>query len=612
MQPQPGSQLAGGRYVLESRITRSGMGEVWLAKQQGGGVSKTVVVKMIHPDLNAHREAQQRFFDEAQIVARINHPHVVKFYEFGEQESTLFQVMEYIEGYAFSQIVEHASRCGASIPIPVVCRLMADACQGLGFIHDMADDQGNNLGLVHRDISPQNLLVSNTGTLKIIDFGIVKAKTKTSRTRTGVIVGKLQYMSPEQLSSEELDFRSDIYSLGLVLYELLTLEPRFRGSNLLEIFYEAFNEPPPTIVNLRPDCPPELVSIVQKALAQSSQDRFAHAYDMQDALESLLHAQGTPINQRSISSFMSDLFAGRENVKEETTRIHAASLLSEFQQAMAEVDEETVNFASIDDLGDLDNDPLAGTMISTGNYQSTNETGQHTMASGLSASVETSLPTIPASPSQKRSSHTLQGPAVGHGTVQESSHWGVPRSEQPGHHSPAPPSEVRTPPQTTQTPSPASYKTPFSSAMAPPESPPVSPYITPSPISHGVVSEETVMLSTSDLNVGDSNFLAEESGLPTKMQLAAQRGQQAHEHIPETIPPPTFSQSQEIMTIENSQPHSPPLRQSTGGQAVSRPVATRKRPQKNTKSNNTIWLGLGLGFVAFLLGILIVYFLMGQ
>jgi serine/threonine protein kinase len=286
--------------------------------------------------------------------------------------------MEYIEGYASEKIIEQAKKKERPIPIPIICRIIADAAQGLGFIHNLTDENGVCLELVHRDISPQNLLISKTGTLKIIDFGIVKARQKTSRTRTGVIVGKLQYMSPEQLSSEDLDHRSDIYSLGLVLYELITLRPRFRGNSLLEIFYEAFNEPPPIITDLRLDCPPEVVHCVQKALAQNKEERYAHAYELEDDLERYIHASGMPITQRTIANYIEDLFVGNDKAREETTRIHASAMLSEYRTTndfgqsidddtihAMDIDELAPDMAKLEDLGELDyaTDGVDGTIV---------------------------------------------------------------------------------------------------------------------------------------------------------------------------------------------------------------------------------------------------------
>ena len=337
---QVGSQLAGGRYILESSLKRTGMAEIWLANQRGGvGFSKQVIIKMIHPDLNEQSEARRRFLDEARLASQIQHPHVVQIHDFGEEDNgLLYLVMEYIQGYDIETILQQAKDENRLIPLPIVCRLMADACQGLGFIHEMRDDYGNPMELVHRDISPQNFVVSSSGGIKIIDFGIVKARTKSSHTRTGVIVGKLQYMSPEQLSSEELDSRSDIYSLGLVLYELLTLKPRFRGNNMLEVFYEALNEPPPVVTDLRPDCPSELVQCVQKALAQKKEHRYNTAYEMQEALDNALMRLGSPTSHRQISQFLENpaSFAGVENSyytpEEQTTRVNAAELLASAPQ----------------------------------------------------------------------------------------------------------------------------------------------------------------------------------------------------------------------------------------------------------------------------------------
>lgn len=348
---QPGEQLAGGRFTLEQQITRSGMAEVWLARQTvGGGMSKSVVIKMIHPDLNAQQEARQRFFDEARFMSKIHHANVVQFYDFGEDsDDLLFQVMEYIDGYALEQVVARCRDIGRSIPISLICRLVSDACKGLGYIHELKDERGESMEMVHRDISPQNLLIAQSGTIKIIDFGIVKAKEKSSRTKTGVIVGKLQYMSPEQLSSEDLDRRSDIYSMGLVFYELLTLQQRFRGGNLLEVFYEALNEPPPAVVDLRPDCPPEVVACLHNALAMEKESRYASAYHMQEALVSFLHRQGHHVSERQIASFMQEIFLGDEDaMTEHTTQIHAASLLG--ANFMDDIGEETVAALATDIL----------------------------------------------------------------------------------------------------------------------------------------------------------------------------------------------------------------------------------------------------------------------
>ncbi|TNE49704.1 MAG: serine/threonine protein kinase [Deltaproteobacteria bacterium] len=609
----PGDQLAGGRYVLDSRITRSGMGEVWLARQQGGGVSKTVVVKMIHPDLNAHREAQQRFFDEAQIVARINHPHVVQFYEFGEQENMLYQVMEYIEGYAFSQITEQAKSQGATIPLPVICRLLADAAQGLGHIHDMTDEQGQRQELVHRDISPQNLLVSKTGTLKIIDFGIVKAKQKTSRTRTGVIVGKLQYMSPEQLSSEALDHRSDIYSLGLVLYEMLTLESRFRGSNLLEIFYEAFNEPLPQIVNLRPDCPQALIECVHRALAQEKENRFAHAYDMQDLLERYLHQQGSPCNQRDVASFLSNLFAGNEHVREETTRIHAASLLSEFQQSNEDPMDDTLaaNIAQLDDLGDLDGmDPLDGTMVSPvrgsrsnqritspphtlNSLSSVQESFEpHTMSSIQPGTVETSLPHTTLAPSHTLKGYGVDSPATQHDN--NTQRWvgaGIDTSPAQQQWS-----NVTSPHQQTAIHG-ANKHNPAQDVTNPGMS------IPSSAVQQGLVSEETVVLSTALMKDLD-------------------RKSPSHSSLP-TTPPPPASPSGGFAPPTIQQPRHPPPpgagmptttspRSKPSKAKAAKPSQPQAQAAKPSQGRSTIFIGMGLGFIAFLLGIFLVYFFMGR
>ncbi|MCB9639819.1 MAG: protein kinase [Myxococcales bacterium] len=309
MRMQVGTELADGRYILRERLKRTGMAEVWVAEQRGmHGFSKSVIVKMIHPDLSEQHEARTRFFDEARFASKIRHPNVVEIYDFGEENGIFYLVMEYIQGYDLEALVEKCKETGSKIPIPFICRLMADSAKGLQVIHALRDDRGQPVELVHRDISPQNLVVAASGVIKIIDFGVVKAKEKSSRTRTGVIVGKLQYMSPEQLSSEELDARSDVFSLGLVLFELLTLEPRFRGTNLLEIFYEALNEPMPDVAGKRGDCPPDIVECVKKSLAQKKADRFQSAQDMQRSLETHLIQQGIAVTESDIAGYLAQVF----------------------------------------------------------------------------------------------------------------------------------------------------------------------------------------------------------------------------------------------------------------------------------------------------------------
>ncbi len=309
MRMQVGTELADGRYTLRDRLKRTGMAEVWLAEQRGvHGFSKTVIVKMIHPDLNEQHEARTRFFDEARFASKIRHPNVVEIYDFGEQDGIFYLVMEYIQGYDLEALIEQCKKKQSSIPIALICRLMADAAKGLQIIHTIRDDRGQFLELVHRDISPQNLVVASSGVIKIIDFGVVKAREKSSRTRTGVIVGKLQYMSPEQLSSEELDARSDVFSLGLVMFELLTLEPRFRGSNLLEIFYEALNEPMPDVAAKRRDCPTDIVECVKRSLAQKKADRFQSAQEMQRTLEAHLIQQGIAVTESDLAGYLARIF----------------------------------------------------------------------------------------------------------------------------------------------------------------------------------------------------------------------------------------------------------------------------------------------------------------
>ncbi len=300
-----------GKYQLEKKLATGGMAEVWLARQTGiEGFNRHVVIKRILPHLAEDPEFVHMFLNEAKIASRFNHPNIAQIYDLGETEGTYFIAMEFIHGEDLARIMRRAFTTGQWVARPLAIRIVADACAGLYYAHSRTDEQGRPLRVVHRDISPQNILVSFDGSVKLVDFGIAKAADQASNTQSGALKGKFAYMAPEQAQGKPLDNRSDIFALGLVLYELITgIRPLKRESELatLQAALECVIEAPSKAV----DVPEEIDEVVMKALAKAQDDRYRDARQFQMALEQILVAEGTVATSVQISELMEHLFADR-------------------------------------------------------------------------------------------------------------------------------------------------------------------------------------------------------------------------------------------------------------------------------------------------------------
>ncbi|WP_047859080.1 serine/threonine protein kinase [Archangium gephyra] len=300
-----------GKYQLLKKLATGGMAEVWLARQKGiEGFAKNVVVKRILPHLAEDQEFVGMFGNEARIAARFNHPNIAQVYEFGEANGTYFIAMEFIHGEDLGRVMRKAYNAGGWIARPLAIRIVASACEGLYYAHTRTDDNGKPLKVVHRDISPQNILISFDGSVKLVDFGIAKAADQATATKSGAIKGKFAYMAPEQAAGKPLDHRADIFAIGLVLYELLTgTRPLKRESELgtLQAAMECNILPPSQVA----DVPPELDEVVMRALAKAADDRYRDARQMQLALEEFLVGQRWVAGSVQISELMETLFADR-------------------------------------------------------------------------------------------------------------------------------------------------------------------------------------------------------------------------------------------------------------------------------------------------------------
>ncbi|MBI5547863.1 MAG: serine/threonine protein kinase [Deltaproteobacteria bacterium] len=301
-----------GRYELLRRIAAGGMGEVFLARQVGmEGFEKLLVVKVLMPHLVEDREFVAMFFDEARIAARLNHPNVCQIFDLGLHEDAYYIAMEYIHGEDVVRLWKASRAKSRPVPLALAVRIAADAAAGLDYAHKAVDSSNRPLGLVHRDVSPQNILVTFDGGVKLIDFGVAKAAGRSSHTATGTLKGKYSYMSPEQAASRPIDHRSDVFALGVVLYEMATSLRLFKRDTEVSTLkaVEVCSVPRPSESN--PEIDGELEAIILKALARESADRYPDAAAFRLALEDWLVQKRLPASNAHLAAFMQELYAER-------------------------------------------------------------------------------------------------------------------------------------------------------------------------------------------------------------------------------------------------------------------------------------------------------------
>jgi serine/threonine protein kinase len=292
-----------GKYQLVRRLATGGMAEVFLAKAAGPmGFEKELVVKRILPHLAEDPRFVEMFLTEAKLAARLNHGNVVQIFDFGEQEDAYFIAMEYVEGLNLKTLSQRAFQRGTPIPYPLVARIVSLACEGVAYAHELLDSQsGNPLGVIHRDISTDNILVSMTGGVKVVDFGIAKAANVGQQTQGGVIKGKLSYLPPEYLQGSPIELRADIYALGVVLYELIAGRKPFVAENEAQLVQVIIRGQPTDIRTLRADVPAALVQVIERALQKNREARYASCRQMQADLERFLFQCGEPMGALQIA-----------------------------------------------------------------------------------------------------------------------------------------------------------------------------------------------------------------------------------------------------------------------------------------------------------------------
>jgi serine/threonine-protein kinase len=302
-----------GKYMLLRQLAVGGMAEVYLARASGpAGFEKECVIKRILPSLASDAQFVQMFLDEARIAARLSHPNIVQIFELGEvTPHDHFIAMEYVHGVDVQQILESERARSGRVPLAIALKLVSNVAEGLDAAHRATDSRGQALGIVHRDVTPSNVIVSFDGVAKILDFGIAKAVAKNGRTEVGVIKGKIPYMSPEQVDGQPLDARSDMFSLGVLLYELTTGHKPFDGQSPAEISIKILHDEPSPPEVLLTHYPGALALILRRAMAKKPDDRFGSARELQLALEEFLVGSGVRCSSHEVSAYLEELFPGR-------------------------------------------------------------------------------------------------------------------------------------------------------------------------------------------------------------------------------------------------------------------------------------------------------------
>ncbi|MGE0403951.1 MAG: serine/threonine protein kinase, partial [Kofleriaceae bacterium] len=303
-----------GDYELIRPLARGGMAELFLARSVGPeGFEKVIVLKRVLPHLAEDRRFVRAFLDEAKLVASLDHPNIAAVYDMGSADGSYYFTMELVRGVDVRTILQRCKRTCSTLPIEHAVIIARDTAAALHHAHERRGPEGP-LGLVHRDVSPSNVIVSFEGTPKLIDFGIAKATQSTSKTQTGSLKGKVAYMSPEQARGAAIDRRTDIFALGVILWEMIAGKRLFKCENDLATLQRIIYEPAPSLRDACPSCPDALVRIVSRALSLDPEQRHATAQELQLELEDLAHVHNLKLSTFALGTYLRGQFP--EQVRE--------------------------------------------------------------------------------------------------------------------------------------------------------------------------------------------------------------------------------------------------------------------------------------------------------
>ncbi len=307
-EPVAPTPQAFGRYELVYLLAQGGMGEVHLAKLTGAaGFEKLCIVKTILPQMATDKQFVDRFQHEAKTLVQLAHSNIAQVYDMGEVNSTYYMAIEYVAGVDLARVEDRARELGSAVPVPIALFIGQKLAEALGYAHRKAGPDGAPLGIVHRDVSPQNAMVSYEGEIKVIDFGLAKSAARSKHTLPATVMGKLGYMSPEQARGERLDHRSDIYSCGVVLWELLAGRQLFQGQTVGEMVGMMMNPKVPSLRELREDVSEAVDRAILRALAADPSERYSRSDDFARALNEQFVKEGSSISAEDLGNYVRGL-----------------------------------------------------------------------------------------------------------------------------------------------------------------------------------------------------------------------------------------------------------------------------------------------------------------
>jgi serine/threonine protein kinase len=334
--------MADSRYRITERVASGGMAEVFKGVAESlQGFKKNIALKRILPALTQNKKFVAMFLDEARLSLSLQHANIVQVFDIGHADDTYFIVMEYVDGVDLKALIEWRRRIGKRLPTATSLYIINEVCKGLSYAHEMVNPEtGRPLGIVHRDISPPNVLISKQGEVKVVDFGLAKATSQLETTDPGVVKGKMSYLSPEAARGDEVDSRADIFSVGILLYELLTGKRLFYGETDYQTVELVRNAKIPPIKAQNPEVEQELDDAVRRALAKRKEDRYQTATDLQDALAQYAYSRGLKVIARDVADLVRQCL--EEKAAESGGKRRAGNILDTLLQ------DEINKFTSVD------------------------------------------------------------------------------------------------------------------------------------------------------------------------------------------------------------------------------------------------------------------------
>jgi serine/threonine-protein kinase len=369
------------RYKVLEKIAAGGMAEVYRAESAGlEGFKKIVAIKRVLPHLSEKKQFIGMFLDEARVSAHLSHSNCVQVFDIGVGDNTYFIVMEYVDGSDLKGVIEYRRKLNQPFPVEEACLICVRICEGLAYAHELVDGKGENLHIVHRDMSPPNVLITRHGEVKIVDFGLAKANSQLERSEPGIIKGKFSYLSPEAAKGLAVDARTDIFAVGIILWELLAGRRLFMGESDLETVRMVQSARVPSLREINRNVPPELEVVMLKALTEDPAQRYQRARDFGAALNELLFKLGRSVSSFDIARLVEPIRQEREAKKRIQRRQSIIGTL---------IDEAMLEFTSIDSSGERKSATGASVVgslpLEIGGFNPPNDWGEDLGNLGLSA-----------------------------------------------------------------------------------------------------------------------------------------------------------------------------------------------------------------------------------